>query len=101
MRNPLASGFVGPLAPYANAIAEQLRGQGYAPWTVQDKLHVVAKLSRWLEEHHLPVGVLDEQQACIFLHEFHGQERRGAMVTRRRCVGCSSSCQLKASFPSP
>ena len=76
MRNPLASGFVGPLAPYANAIAEQLRGQGYAPWTVQNKLHVVAKLSRWLAEHHLPVGVLNEQQAWIFLHEFHGQERR-------------------------
>ena len=50
MRNPLASGFVGPFAPYANAIAEQLSKQGYAPWTVQDKLHVVAKLSRWLEE---------------------------------------------------
>jgi hypothetical protein len=76
MRNPLASGFVGPLAPYANAIAEQLSGQGYAPWTVQNKLHVVAKLSRWLAEHHLPVGVLNEQQAWIFLHEFHGQERR-------------------------
>ena len=76
MRNPLASGFVGPLAPYANTIAEQLRGQGYAPWTVQNKLHVVAKLSRWLAEHHLPVGVLNEQQVGIFLHEFHGQERR-------------------------
>jgi hypothetical protein len=48
MRNPLASGFGGP-APYANAIAEQLRGQGYAPWTAQNKLHVVVKLSRWLE----------------------------------------------------
>jgi site-specific recombinase XerD len=76
MRNPLVSGFVGPLAPYANTIAEQLSGQGYAPWTVQDKLHVVAKLSRWLEEHHLPVGLLDKQQVGIFLHEFHGQERR-------------------------
>ena len=76
MRNPLSSGFVGPLAPYANAIAEHLRGQGYAPWTVQDKLHVVAKLSRWLEEQHLPVGVLNEQQVGIFLNEFHGQERR-------------------------
>jgi len=76
MRNPLASGFVGPLAPYANAVAEQLRGQGYAPWTVQDKLHVVAKLSRWLAERHLPVGVLNEQRVCAFLQEFHEEERR-------------------------
>jgi len=76
MRNPLASGFEEPLVPYADAFAERLREQGYAPWTVQDKLHVVAKLSHWLEEHRLPVEVLDEQRVCAFLQEFHEEERR-------------------------
>ena len=38
MRKPRASGFEGPLAPYADAFAEQLDKEGYAPWTVQDKL---------------------------------------------------------------
>jgi len=76
MTNPLSSGFEGPLAPYADAFAEQLREQGYAPWTVQDKLQVVAKLSHWLKERQLPVGALDEQRACAFLQEFHGHERR-------------------------
>ena len=76
MRNPLASGFEGPLVPYADAFAEQLREQGYAPWTVQDKLHVVAKLSHWLEEHQLPVEMLDKQRVCAFLVEFREEERR-------------------------
>jgi site-specific recombinase XerD len=76
MRNPLASGFAGPLVLYADAFAEQLRKQGYAPWTVQDKLHVVAKFSHWLEEHQLPVEVLDEQRVCAFLQEFREEERR-------------------------
>jgi hypothetical protein len=70
MRKPHAFGFEGPLAPYAETFAEQLGEQGYAPWTVQDKLHVVAKLSHWLEEHQLPVAVLDEQRVCAFLEEF-------------------------------
>jgi hypothetical protein len=49
MRHPLASGFEGPLAPYADTIARRLREQGYAPWTVQDKLHVeVVKSQRTL-----------------------------------------------------
>jgi site-specific recombinase XerD len=76
MRTPRASGFEGPLAPYAETFATQLGEQGYAPWTVQDKLHVVAKLSHWLEEHQLPVEVLDEQRVCAFLQEFQEQERR-------------------------
>ncbi|MEA3273936.1 MAG: hypothetical protein U9Q81_01265 [Pseudomonadota bacterium] len=76
MTNPLSSGFRGPLAPYADAFAQQLREQGYAAWTVHDKLHLVAKLSQWLEERQLPVGSLDEQRVCTFLEEFHGHERR-------------------------
>ena len=66
MRYPLASGFEGPLAPYADTIARRLHEQGDASWTVQDKLHVVAKLSQWL----------DEQRVCAFLREFQEDKRR-------------------------
>jgi len=76
MRTLLPSVVSGPLAPYAEAFAQCLREQGYAPWTLQDKLHVVARLSGWLAEHQLPVGALDEQCVCGFLHEFHRLERR-------------------------
>ena len=76
MRTLLPSAVSGPLAPYAEAFAQRLREQGYAPWTLQDKLHVVARLSGWLTEHQLPVGALNEQRVCGFLHEFHTLERR-------------------------
>jgi site-specific recombinase XerD len=76
MRTLLPSAVSGPLAPYAEAFAQRLREQGYAPWTLQDKLHVVARLSDWLAERQLPVGALDEQRICGFLHEFHACERR-------------------------
>jgi len=54
MTNPLFSGLDGPLAPYADTFAEHLLGQGYAPWTVQDKLYVVARLSHWLRRAPTP-----------------------------------------------
>lgn len=76
MRDPRACGFEGPLAPYADTIAQRLREQGYAPWTIQDKLHVIAKLSHWLKEQQLPVGALNWQRVCIFLEEFHEHECR-------------------------
>ena len=76
MRTLLPSAVSGPLAPYAEAFAQRLREQGYAPWTLQDKLHVVARLSGWLAEHQLSVGALNEQSVCGFLHEFHTRERR-------------------------
>jgi site-specific recombinase XerD len=76
MRTLLPSVVSGPLAPYAEAFAQRLREQGYAPWTLQDKLHVVARLSGWLAEHELGVGALNEQRVCGFLHEFHTRERR-------------------------
>ncbi len=76
MRTLLRSAVSGPLAPYAEAFAQRLREQGYAPWTLQDKLHLVARLSGWLAEHQLSVGALNEQRVCGFLHEFHTRERR-------------------------
>jgi len=74
----LSSAVAGPLAPYAEPFAQRLGEQGYAPWTLQDKLHVVASLSAWLAEHRLSVGAVDQQCICAFLHDFHQLERRRA-----------------------
>ena len=67
---------VGPLSPYINGFADYLMGQGYAAWTIVDKLRVVAKLSRWLQHHRVGVEALDEQQIRDFLRDLHQRECR-------------------------
>ena len=66
----------GPLSPYIELFAQHLLEQGYAAWTILDKLRVVTKLSQWLEHHRRNIKVLDEQQIAVFLHELHQRERR-------------------------
>jgi integrase/recombinase XerD len=39
----------GPLAPFADAYAAELRERGYAPLTTVNELRQVGRLSRWLE----------------------------------------------------
>ncbi|MDD5321792.1 MAG: hypothetical protein PHD43_14520 [Methylococcales bacterium] len=67
---------VGPLSPYIDPFAQYLLQQGYATWTIVDKLRVVTKLSQWLERHQLGVGALDEQQVSAFFHQLHQNELR-------------------------
>lgn len=97
---------VGPLSPYVDAFAQQLSEQGYATSTAYGKLQVVAKLSRWLEEHGLSVKALDEQRIATFLHQLHRRQRRAqrgdfttiqALLQQlRSCV--SSKCHLRRSI---
>ena len=72
---------VGLLSPYVDAFAQHLLEQGYATSTAYDKLHVVAKLSRWLEEHDLSVKALNEQHIAAFLHQLHRRQQRGDLTT--------------------
>ena len=67
---------VGPLSPYIDGFADYLLEQGYAAWTILDKLRVVAKLSRWLQHHRVGVEALDEQQSGAFLGDLHQRECR-------------------------
>lgn len=101
MRHPLASGLEGPLAPFADSIAQRLHEQGYAPWTVRDKLRVVAKLSHWLDEHRLPVEVLDEHRVCAFLQEFQEEERRACHGDRTTLRGLLKQLSDDGVIPEP
>ena len=67
---------VGPLSSYIDCFADYLIEQGYAAWTIVEKLRVVAKLSRWLQHRRVGVDALDEQHVSTFLRELHQRERR-------------------------
>jgi integrase/recombinase XerD len=57
----------GPLAPFADAFAAELRARGYTPLTTAGELRQVARLSRWLEAGGLSVGDLGEERVEEFL----------------------------------
>jgi hypothetical protein len=57
----------GPLAPFADAFAAELRGRGYTPLTTVNLLRQVAWLSRWLEAGGLSAADLSEERVEEFL----------------------------------
>ena len=57
----------GPLAPYADGFAVELRARGYTPLTTAGELRQVARLSRWLEAGGLSVAELTEERVEEFL----------------------------------
>jgi len=88
---------VGPLGPYIDTFAQHLLQQGYAVWTIIDKLRVVTKLSQWLEFHQLGLGALDEQQVTAFIHQLHQREHRtyhGDHTTLRMFLEHMRSCGI-------
>jgi site-specific recombinase XerD len=93
---------VGPLSPYVDAFAQYLLEQGYATSSAYDKLHVVAKLSRWLEEHDLSVKALNEQHIAAFLHQLHRRQQRaqrGDLTTVQALLQQLRSCGIIETSP--
>jgi site-specific recombinase XerD len=94
---------VGPLSPYIDPFAQYLLQQGYATWTIVDKLRVVTKLSQWLERHQLGVGALDEQQVSAFINQLHQSELRtyhGDHTTLRMFLEHMRNCGI-LTVPAP
>jgi site-specific recombinase XerD len=58
---------IGPLGSYIDGFATRLVREGYTPSTVQEKLHHVIHLSRWLERRKLQAADLDEERLGLFL----------------------------------
>ena len=58
---------VGPLGAHVGAFARRLQELGYATTTAQQKLRVVAKFSRWLEQRKLLAVEVDEQIVARYL----------------------------------
>jgi integrase/recombinase XerD len=57
----------GPLAPFADAFAAELRGRGYTPLTTASELRQVGRLSRWLQAGGLSAADLTEERVDGFL----------------------------------
>ena len=57
----------GPLAPFADAYAAELRGRGYTPLTTVSELRQVGRLSRWLEARGLSAAELSIERVEQFL----------------------------------
>jgi integrase/recombinase XerD len=68
----------GPLAPFADAYAAELRARGYTPLTTVNELRQVARLSRWLEAEGLLVADLSGER----VEQFLAWQRAGG---RHRC----------------
>ena len=57
----------GPLGPYLDSFADQLRQQGYSKRAGMEKIGLIADLSRWLDRKKIKIETLDEQRVVDFL----------------------------------
>ena len=57
----------GPLTPFADAYAEELRGRGYTPLATVSELRQVGRLSGWLETRGLSAGELNRERIEQFV----------------------------------
>jgi site-specific recombinase XerD len=74
---------VGPLAPFADGFRVDLVERGYALWSAQFQLLLVAHLSRWMEAEGLEV----EQLTPPMVERFLAERRRRGYATRLSPVG--------------
>jgi site-specific recombinase XerD len=76
---------LGPLGTNIDVFAKHLEERGFARWTVQEKIWVVAGFSRWLQSEKRGVENLDEQVVSEFLRyrRRKGLSRHGAAPALR------------------
>jgi site-specific recombinase XerD len=90
----------GPLGPHIDGFASLLWGQGYATETGRWKIHLVSDLSAWLDDGHLGVEGLNEEQTGRFLNRRKKQLllRRG---DRRTMAQLLDHLRQTGSIPGP
>jgi site-specific recombinase XerD len=71
----------GPLSPYALGFGAHLIDRGYAPWSAEAQLRLMAHLSRWLAEQDLEPGALGGEIAECFLRS---RRERYSYLTGKR-----------------
>jgi hypothetical protein len=64
---------VGPISPHLPSFAALVAGQGYCSVTGWLKVRSVARLSRWLEEHRVPLS----ESLLSKLAGFEGSDGKG------------------------
>ena len=89
----------GPLGAYVDAFARELSERGYAVWTAQYAMRLLAALGTWLVQKDLAITDLDEPALEVFLlcryREFR-QHRDDRSVCSLSCWGV---CRKRAWLP--
>ena len=88
--------YVGPLSDHIDRFARLLLDQGYATKTAQEKIRIVADLSRWLERKQLKVNDLDEQRINEYL-KFRATHHAPVMYNQPFEL-CSGNCVTMVLF---
>ena len=66
----------GPLGVHIDAFAQELSDRGYAVWTAQYAMRLLAALSTWLEQEGLTIADLDEPTIDAFLQCRYRRRRK-------------------------
>ena len=75
-----------PLVPHLSSFAASLQEDGYAPFTMQSKLGLLANFAQWLGRKGISIRGLDERQATAFVNRRKRKRRlyRGDRETLRQ-----------------
>ena len=74
-RGPSQVGVSGPLAPYADGFRAVLDAQGFSPWSQMFYLHLLADVSRWLDQRGLDASGLTDANASAFRQDRRSRGR--------------------------
>ena len=75
----------GPLAPWLEGFAEVLSGQGYARWSIKNKIRLAASFSRWLGQEEIDPDRVNSEHPAQYLRyrAQHLASHDGAQSTLR------------------
>ncbi len=74
-RGPSQVRVSGPLAPHADGFRAALDAQGFSPWSQMFYLHLLADVSRWLDQRGLDASGLTDANASAFRQDRRSRGR--------------------------
>ena len=74
-RGPSQVRVPGPLAPHADKFRAALDARGFSPWSQMFYLHLLADVSRWLDQHGLDASGLTDANASAFRQDRRSRGR--------------------------
>ena len=93
LTDPSRSRVPGPLEPFAVGFARELERQGYTRSSAQPQVHLMARLSRWLEDKGLDVHELRNRGGTLCRRP----SRRGLQeVPHEQGVGAGADLSARA-----
>ncbi len=89
-----------PLVPHLSSFAASLQEDGYATFTMQSKLGLLADFAQWLGRRGIAATALDERQAAAFVNSRQRKHRihRGDQETLRQFL---AHLRKRGTIPAP